>query len=324
MEAAVVDRRSRPSSPQTVDEDLAALWREVGRDAPVARAMMANLIVLREGTDARDLGIPLDEVIRRHPSRVVVLRHALGEAAMRCPSKTSVSIATFGPPRARYGIEEVVVHSACADRSLPSIVRRVTRGDVPASVWWTEDFSRVPPIGALTQMARQLVFNSRRWRDVHAAVAALRPLLEDPDAPELADVNWRRLTSMRYAIVHAARTMRPAANTMQNVEVTHRPGEGALAWLLVGWLSARLRWKEGPRLAHIEESRHGEELLSATFDGVTATMDRSRISVRSINGGAPFQVAARQESEADAVVAELNTLVPDRCLHDALTALASL
>ncbi len=164
--------------------------------------------------------------------------------------------------------------SACADASLPSIVRRVTRGDVPTSIWWADDFSRVPPIAPLFGMVRQVVYDSRSWRDVQAALRSLRPVLQDPDAPQLADVNWRRLTSMRYAIVHAARTMLTRAETIRNVEVRHRPGERAIASLLVGWLAARLGWSEGPPLAHIEETRHGDELLTVTFDGVTADDER--------------------------------------------------
>jgi len=323
MEAAVVTRRSRESSPGDVDDTLSALWRDVARETPVARALMANLIVLREAPAAGDLGIPLDEVMRRHPSRVIVLRHALGQAKICGPSSASVSILTFGPSHARYGVEEIVVRSACADASLPSIVRRLTRGDVPASLWWAEDLSRVAPIRALTEMARQLVFDSRQWRDVHGAVRALAPLLDDPDAPELADVNWRRLTSMRYAVVHAASTMLPGARTLERVEVHHRPGERALAWLLVGWLAARLRWPDGPRKATIREVRHNDDVLSVTCDGIVISMNASRIVAKSEKGRLAFQVAARQESVADAVIAELSTLAPDRCLPDALRALAA-
>lgn len=325
MEAALTTRRSRESSPDEIDTNLAGLWREIARDAPVARALMANLIVLCEAPESGDLGIPLEDVVRRHPSRVIVLRHAPGQTAACGPSSATVSILTFGAPAARYGIEEIVVRSACADDSLPSIVRRLMRGDVPVSVWWAEDFSRVAPIRALTEMARQLVFDSRQWRDLPAAVRALRPLLEDADAPELADVNWRRLTSMRYALVHAARTMLEGADSLRSVEVRHQPGERALAWLLVGWLAARLQWPEGPRLAKIEEMDHGgDEVLSAKFDGITVSMSSSRIDVRSATGRAPFHVAVRQESDADAVVAELNTLAPDCCLRDALIALTAL
>lgn len=322
MEAALIDRRTRDSSTEAIEDDLSALWREAGREAPVARALMANLIVVREGANPRDLGIPLDAVVRRHPSRVILLAHAATAAAAR-PGRAVVTVVTFGPPRARYGVEEIAVDATCADASLPSIVRRVARGDVPTSIWWTDDVSRVPPIASLTRMARQLVYDSRRWRDVRGAVRVLAPLLQDPDAPQLADVNWRRVTSMRHAIVHAARTMMAGARTIETVEIRHRPGDAALAWLVAGWLAARLGWRDAPWPLRVEEVRHGDEWLSVHFDSVTATMNGSRIVVQSPHRR-PFQVAARQESDADAVVAELNTLTPDPCLRDALAALARL
>ncbi len=318
MATAVSDRRTKSSTPATVDDDLHALWLDAARDAPVARAVMANLIVLREGA-SNELDLPLDDVVRRHPSRVILLRR--GAAHADPVAQASVSVVTFGPPAARYGVEEIAVSTTCADASLPSIVRRFVHGDMPTTLWWAEDLSRVTPIRPLVVMARQLVFDSRRWRDVRAGVAALTPLLDDPDAPELADVNWRRLTSMRYAIVHAAETMLAGDATLDAVSVRHRPGDGALAWLLVGWLGARLRWAAGAFPARVEEMRHGDEILSVTLDEITATMNASRIVVRSKSSGRPFSVAARQESESDAVIAELSTLHPDRCLHDALAAL---
>src|SRR5581483_8231477 len=140
---------------------------------------------------------------------------------------------------------------------------------------------------------------------------------------ELADVNWRRLTSMRYAIVHAADTMLARAATIRAARIQHRAGEGALAWLLAGWLGSRLRWPANAFPVEVEEIADGENILIATLDDVTATMDANRILVQSTSGSRPFTVAARQESDSDAVVAELSTLRPDRCLHDALAALAA-
>src|SRR4051812_46286961 len=37
----------RASTAETIDEDLATLWREVAREAPVSRAVMSNLVVFR-------------------------------------------------------------------------------------------------------------------------------------------------------------------------------------------------------------------------------------------------------------------------------------
>ena len=43
--AVMANRASRASAPANVDDDLAALWREVAREAPVSRAVMSNLVV---------------------------------------------------------------------------------------------------------------------------------------------------------------------------------------------------------------------------------------------------------------------------------------
>ena len=52
-------KRWRSSAADTIDDDLAALWRELAREAPVSRAVMSNLVVYCR----RAAG---DDVIRRH------------------------------------------------------------------------------------------------------------------------------------------------------------------------------------------------------------------------------------------------------------------
>src|SRR5438874_880970 len=53
MDGAVADRSWRASTPEAIDADLAALWRDVGRgETSVARAVMSNLIVFRSPTSA--------------------------------------------------------------------------------------------------------------------------------------------------------------------------------------------------------------------------------------------------------------------------------
>ena len=73
---------SRPCPASAIDDELALLWRDAGRDGPVARAMMANLVVFtdcaaRERVDltAPIEHVPVTEVVRRHPSRVILLYH---------------------------------------------------------------------------------------------------------------------------------------------------------------------------------------------------------------------------------------------------------
>src|SRR5439155_25127532 len=82
MEKPVVTRVSHACSPEAIDDELAKLWRDAGRDGPVARALMANLVVFREKHPREQVDLaaqaddmPVDEVARRHPSRVILLCH---------------------------------------------------------------------------------------------------------------------------------------------------------------------------------------------------------------------------------------------------------
>src|SRR5205814_4833153 len=131
-----------------------------GDQAPVAREMMPNLVVVSEWplNEPVDLAraaehLPLIEVAQHHPSRVIVLAHARCDD-QRGPAAARVDVLTFSAHESRFGVEQIVVRSTCADRSLCSIVRRLILGDLPTSVWWTGDLSRQPmPLG-LVEMAQ--------------------------------------------------------------------------------------------------------------------------------------------------------------------------
>jgi glucose-6-phosphate dehydrogenase assembly protein OpcA len=303
----------RPSSPDAVDEDLMAVWREAAQAGPIARAMMGNLIVYGDPAASREAGVLIDEVVRRHPSRVIMLKH--DRAADRCqPLAASVGVVTFGYREARYGVEEIAVESACADVSLPSIVRRFLRGDVPTSLWWTSDFALLPPIPSLVSLARQVVYDSRQWYDVPLAIRAIRPMLVRENGPSLADVNWRRLDAMRRAIAHAIKEI--TATTMPPIAIRHRSGDAAIGWLLAGWL-ARVRSDPRELVVSVDETGESDPSLALTLGGITATMDREGVHVTSSHRR-PFHLVVKQESQAEAVAAALSTLTRDEALHAAL------
>jgi glucose-6-phosphate dehydrogenase assembly protein OpcA len=329
MNAVTVGHTTRSSTPATIEDDLKALWRDVAREMPVTRASMANLVVFcacgrgdHIDFDAWIGAVPIADVVRHHPSRVIVLHHS-PDAGAGAPIAAAVSVVTFGTGESCYGFEQIAVRSACADASLPSIVRSLMRGDVPTSIWWTEDLSHAAPAGA---MGRQLVYDSRGWRDVRRGVLALSPFTKG-HGPDLADLNWRRLTALRQALVHASRTMvSDQSVAVGDVRVAHGPGEGAVAWLLAGWLASRLTGASAGRIpVRVEESPQSDEILAVSFgqapNALSASMNAQRVTLTAGGGAPSFYVAVRQESEAEAVVAELRTLSRDPCLHDALAAL---
>jgi glucose-6-phosphate dehydrogenase assembly protein OpcA len=333
MATAVADRTWRESSPETIEADLAALWIDLAREAPVVRALMANLVIFRERPAAEHIDlsapindVPVDEVGRLHPSRVILLHHARGAPEARSPIAAAIGALTFGPPHARYGVEQIAVRSTCAEASLPSIVRRLTLGDLPTSLWWAEDLSQAAPLPALVAMARQLVYDSRRWHDVREGMMALVPLLAGEHEPDLVDLNWRRLTPMRQAILHAVSSVGPAADMrLAGGRIRHRPGDEALAWLLAGWLSSRLESASNPQAPTlVEEAPGGDDILTLSFTdaSITATMSEHRVIVSSQADVAPFVVTTPHETEADSVASELRSLTHDVCLRDTVLALS--
>ena len=334
MAGAVGERVFRESSAETIDADLAALWRELGQgDIPIARAVMSNLVVFRERIAPPDADVatvmadlPIDAVVARHPSRVIVIEHETGRQQPDAPFAAGVGIATFGPESARYGVEQIVVRATCTDASLPSIVRRLARGDLPTSVWWTDDLSENPPLDSLVTMGRQLVYDSRDWRDLRGAMRVLEPLVSRHRI-DLADVNWRRMTPLRQAFEHGGPGGTPLLVPGARVRIAHAANEAALAWLLAGALmaSARRTPIESP---NVEASGLGDAALVVTIeDGshrVSVTLSASGVTVAGAGAGAPLVVSLPVESEADAVAAELRLLSQDAELHAALAALVQL
>jgi glucose-6-phosphate dehydrogenase assembly protein OpcA len=329
MAGPVGEATWRATTPEEIEADLASVWRELaGRAKPVARAVMSNLIVVRDQTvvpsktGTRSDRYTLDEVSAYHPSRVIVITHDEDREGHGAPLAARVGVLTFGPPEARYGVEQIAVQSACAEAGLPSIVRRLVRGDLPTSLWWRADLSRVPLVDAIVAMGRQVVYDSRAWQDVRAGVLAMAPLLFDRRV-DIADLNWRRLAPVRQATVHAGEWLTVDDVRRADVRIVHRPGDEAIAWLFHGWLSARLEWK-GP-VARIEEGDIGDEVMRVTIASgageVTIALTGHAVHLRH-GDRPPLSMGVRREGEADAVASELRSLARDVCLHDTLSALA--
>jgi hypothetical protein len=317
MAAALTERIWRTSTPATIERDLAELWRDVGAKGPVARAIMSNLVIVRAARVERRAGVSIDAVAGHHPSRVLIIDHeqpGLGPCGI---TGARVGVVTYGPPEARYGVEQVAVRSACTDESLPALIRRLVRGERPISVWWAEDLSNVPLLASIVDMGRQLVYDSRHWASVGKGVQALEPWQH----LDLADVNWRRLAPLRRAVIEAAKIDRTDWRP-SDVRITHRADNESLAWLLVGWLASRLGWN-GVRPG-VEARQDGDAVLSLSIgagaDPIQIRSDGRQVVVQHASRP-PSIIGVPQEGEADAVAAELHTLSHDVRLHDALSAL---
>jgi glucose-6-phosphate dehydrogenase assembly protein OpcA len=333
MEGTVTTHVTRSTTTEAIEPDLAALWRDVAHQGPVSRAVMSNLVVFRTpdvahraGPDeAVAAGLALEAVVVRHPSRLIVLEHQHDPSGMRAPFAVTIGVLTFGPEGSRFGIELIAIKSTCAEACLPSIVRQLVRGDVPTSVWWMDDLSRTPPLDAILAMSRQFVYDSRGWRDVRRGMSAAASLLRPNRRLDLADLNWRRLTPVRRALLHACTFTDLDDLRRGHVRVVHRPGDSALAWLCVGWLAKRLGWSRD-LMPSVEEDRRSDALLMIDVGEaparLSAVLDNHHAVVKSGGRLPVLTVPVPRESDASAVAAELRNLSQDICLHDAIEAAA--
>ncbi|HZP47074.1 MAG TPA: glucose-6-phosphate dehydrogenase assembly protein OpcA [Vicinamibacterales bacterium] len=327
MASVVADRTWRDTDPDEIESALADVWRGIGSDGPVARAVMSNLVVLREcdaGAPAEIVATPytetLDAIVGQHPSRVIVLWHETGCPLARGPLAARVGVTTYGPPHARYAVEHVVVRSTCDAASLPSIVRRLIRGDLPTSIWCPDDLSRRPPLHAVVAEARQLIYDSARWGDVAAGFAAVADAIGNRPV-DIADLAWRRLTPVRQALRHAGDELSRDDLRAARIRIVHARRDAALAWLLRGWLATRFGWSDTtqPQIDPVDDPAAPLVLtVGAAGRESTIELDADRVLV-SQHGWPPYAVGVRRETVDAAVAAELRSLVVDRTLRDAVT-----
>jgi len=328
MAGAVADRAWRDAAPDEIEPALAAVWREVGARAPVARAMMSNLVVIRmcQPGEPLDAFAPIhaatiDEVAGKHPSRVIVVAHE-GGALARAPMAARVGVATYGPPESRYAIEQVYVRSSCDEASLPSIVRRLVRGDLPTTIWCPGDLSQQGPIRALVGEGRQLLYDSRGWKDPFAGFRVVAGSIRGFEI-DVADLNWRRLAPVRRALLHAADQLAIDDLRLARLRITCGPADAALAALLRGWLAARFGWLDA-NAVRAEQIATGSRLTLSIGDaasGWSLALSDEDVSVHP-HGRPPYTLAVPRESTSDAVAAELRTLVADAALRETVELLA--
>ena len=330
MAGPVADRVWRDVAPDEIEPALADVRREAGSGAPLAHAVMSNLVVVRMcGADepldafAAADAETIDAVAARHPSRVIVIAHEAGCALTRAPLAARVGLAIYGPPQARYVVEQVSVRSSCEASSLPSIVRRLIRGDLPTTVWCPGDLSQQPPIPAIVAEGRQLLYDSRRWRDVGAGVRAVVEAIET-SAIDVADLNWRGLTAVRQALRHAGDELSLDDLRRARVRISHAPADAAIAWLLRGWLAARLGWRDDHQLALAPDAPRDARLVLTIGEApreTTVALSDDAVRVAQ-HGWPPYTLVVPHESIAEAVAAELRTLASDAALRETLRTLA--
>jgi glucose-6-phosphate dehydrogenase assembly protein OpcA len=340
-------RWTRTVDPEHIDAELSALWREVSHaGGPRARALMSNLIVYAddEGGDQRDAEAEMSEVSRLHPSRVLLVRHDPSASP-----KAEVTIQTHGQGVSQFGVEHVAIEAPDRE-AIPSLLRRLTIGDLPTSICWTApDVPKPRVVQHLAPLGRQFVFDSSVWADPVDAIRAIAPLGTQAGVQlDIGDLTWRRLKPLRAAIVQAVdpTVLRRDVGHVRSITIEAGDGQRAMAWLLAAWIGSRLRWTAVQRTGTSAESAvtfdspHGrpvvkiapgaEEGLRAIIEtdalpdspALDASHRGEHVEVRYGWDVPPLTMMVPNRSRSEMLAAELRNLYVDTLLRDALALVA--
>ncbi len=267
--SAVVAPPSRTVSVAGIERELRRLWAEASTargEAATTRALMANVVVFcRTEVEQAQATRDLEALIRRHPSRVVLLVADASSSARQIDA--SVALMGVG---GRARAEQIVlrVGGAGAHLLVPT-VREILLGDIPTTLWWATP--EAPPLAGalfsdLEALGGQVIYDSFAWPDPLRQLVIVARWIGG-GAAVAADLAWRRPRLWRRVIAEMLDpVLAPGAfEAISEVRIEHGPHTLTQSWLLVGWLAFRMGWTPrggqvaaGPEVTWAFDWRHGQ------------------------------------------------------------------
>ena len=215
-----------------VDAALSRLRTEASAERPSMRTSVMTHIAWVPTGWVEQARAALEGMAELHPSRTILLLPQPHADDNRIDARAEVERWEV-PDTDRGLVTEVVELTLRGSRAAApaSIVEPLLISDLPVFLRWRGE----PPWGAqeldqLVGVTDRLIVNSIEWHDVPGPYARLAELFPRCAA---SDIAWARTSRWRS---HLA-TLWPAIADVRTVRVQ---GTAAQAWLLCGWLRARL------------------------------------------------------------------------------------
>jgi glucose-6-phosphate dehydrogenase assembly protein OpcA len=244
---------SRPFDAAGLEAELRAMWKSASAErgeggGAVYRAALANLVVPVEPERQSQLAPVLTDVMRRHPSRLFLIAVGADKDARSAGELRARVTAVCHRREGGGGLvcsEQVVLQGdARAGVLVPSAVRALLVGDLPMVLLDLQVMPSLPWMGELIETA-DLVLEDSGMRERPEEEETLWDLLGREGSARVHDLAWARLTPWReiLAEVFDGAPMIRALRALTEVTIEHC-GEfpPSPAWLLAGWLAARLDW----------------------------------------------------------------------------------
>ena len=258
-EATIGSRETDQQPPKRVEvsavESELARHRQMvnqrtGEVRMMARVCMANLIVFCSTRQrAIDVADEIPSIVEQHPARVLLL--VADEGAPDADVAAYISThCTVNNDGWQVCSDHVTLQAnQRGSLRLPSVARSLLVGDLPTALWWHSPLA--PPLSGATfeelaAMSDQLIYDSLGWLDPARGVVAMARWLSSAEGTgAVADLAWRRLKPWRRLIsqVLDPSIVPGALASIRRVVVEHGPHALTQAWMLAGWLAARLGWR---------------------------------------------------------------------------------
>ncbi len=340
-----------------IENELAALWRRAAEARPgqipnaVTRACLWNLVVrVRGDADFKHAKDVIDDLSQRIPARTIVMRiEPEGPDELRAWVEANWRRREGGGPAS--GSDEVTLWaSGKAVERVPSLVRSLLYSDAPTAMFWAESLpSPGPIVRELVHQADRLIVDTRRL-DSERGLADLCEIgTREPDL-QLADLSWIGISPLRGMCAALFDPPRDASvlERLDRVRVVSNiHGTQARALLALGWLMARLGWREATRASDDKGARrwkakradgkpvslelatepggdHGVATLELHAGGDVWALERdTSIHVRGPDMP-PRSQPARSHSDAELLASALGSRGRDVVFRDALGCAAEL
>jgi glucose-6-phosphate dehydrogenase assembly protein OpcA len=267
---------AQDTTPAAVEEALRRLLveRHAENDGYVPARVM-NLVCIVERQWSGEIANRLRRVGRYAASRTIVCAVSDGRRSI----DARASVAARATPRDG---EHVLTHeTVILDigpghlANLDTIVDPLVITDVTTLVW--APHAHWEAVEALRRMSQCVLVDSTEDPDVAGALRRAQTLLADRYVVDLA---WLRTTPWRerLAMVFDRPRRRGRLRHITSLRIRNAPESGAAALLLCGWLTSRLRWRQGQLV------RDGHGRSTGAMGDVQVRLESVRLDVPGLMG----------------------------------------
>lgn len=252
MTATAPLRVTHASGLRAADRKLSELHHDIlrssgGADGAAVRLPVINIVAACADVDAADLASQaVGRIGARHPARaIIVVADPDADAAI----EADISLQSSSTARAPVYAEQVRLQvGGEAAYHLASVVTPLLIPDIPVHLW----LIGTPPLRQAfgqdaVAICEMLIIDSDAYPDATATLGLLSAELASAgDAIALCDLAWERIRSWRRLLAQSfdGERMRGFQRGIRRVDIECLGDDvSAQAWLLAGWLAARLRWR---------------------------------------------------------------------------------